>query len=104
MGHLQILLSLSSTESTFFFFLFFLFFYPNQFDKTMESEGDFNMIKEELENIATGLRKLVSSADSSADSSAVGNSGVRRKVAEKEEKEEEKEYREVGEEKDVDQL
>merc|ERR1711962_1373969 len=57
---------------TFFYFFknFFYFTYYDSLSSKMEADGDFNMITEELENIATGLRKLITSADSSADASA----------------------------------
>merc|ERR1712002_1243443 len=43
-----------------FFFFFFLFFYSSKFFVgVMDMDRDFIAIKEELENIASGLRKLV---------------------------------------------
>merc|ERR1712142_1351132 len=60
-------LLLSSAALTcfyFFFFFLFLFFFSNNILHKMENENNFNVIKEELENIASGLRRLINSDES----------------------------------------
>merc|ERR1712042_343324 len=48
----------------FFFFFFYFFFFSNNILHKMENENNFNVIKEELENIASGLRRLINSDES----------------------------------------
>merc|ERR1712142_1014551 len=61
-----LLLSSAALTSLFIFlFLFlFLFFFSNNILHKMENENNFNVIKEELENIASGLRRLINSDES----------------------------------------
>merc|ERR1712142_771005 len=61
-----LLLSSAALTSLFIFlFLFFLFlFFSNNILHKMENENNFNVVKEELENIASGLRRLINSDES----------------------------------------
>merc|ERR1712142_408285 len=61
-----LLLSSAALTSLFLFFFsfLFLFFFSNNILHKMENENNFNVIKEELENIASGLRRLINSDES----------------------------------------
>merc|ERR1712142_706670 len=55
----------SSANVFVYFFIFFIsFFFSNNILYKMENENNFNVIKEELENIASGLRRLINSDES----------------------------------------
>merc|ERR1712142_802913 len=59
-----LLLSSAALTSLFIFLFLFLFFFSNNILHKMENENNFNVIKEELENIASGLRRLINSDES----------------------------------------